>query len=1307
MNSRNDDPTTTPPTISTDRQAELLESLAQLVKLRAESEVRIEAQYQQKVEECSSKHVSVIAELTEAHEVETETLNAKYLSRLETARLSFESNSQRAVEQRDSALEQATAKHQEAIESAELSLRQALDLAEANFDQDTQLAESVAQQARTTADNTAEQFEWLESQGQKLLKRRGTQFETPESTAMGEEAAAAALLAEYGDAAKTAHEKIQTLTRWKSVKYCDEGWPVIIFFVVLGVSGIATGLQYGWGSWQWVVGNLSAAAGIALGSWMMLELFVRKKAAPIIGEIKSSLGLASLKLKNAQTMVDIEHKERERQLRARRDKQETQARFAYQTTKDELDSQLKLHSQTVAQKTADRVALLQREWDEAAEGFRKKFPPMIEEKQQQFEAHGKRLVDERDTALERFAKTYNDEWDELIRTWQDGIRSIFDEVESMNRFCDAKFPLWNSVDWDAWEPKNESLPALRIGQYHADLATFEGGLSEVDRLQVEHSNLRLPAVLSFPQSPSLLIEAEHEGRDLAVGVIQNTMLRMLTSLPAGKVRFTIIDPTGLGQNFSAFMHLADYDDRLVSNRIWTESQHINQRLADLTEHMENVIQKYLRNEFESIQQYNTKAGEVAEPFQVLVVANFPANFSEEAARRLVSISSSGARCGVYTLISADTRMKFPRNFDLADIRANSNTLHWQDGKLAWKRPELARFPIVLERPPEDDLATEIICAAGRHAKDANRVEVPFSSVVPGRDEWWTHDSRAEIQVPLGRAGATQLQHLHLGKGTSQHVLIAGKTGSGKSTFMHALVTNMAIHYAPSELQFYLVDFKKGVEFKTYAQFGLPHARVVAIESEREFGLSVLQRLDAELQQRGEQFRAAGVQSLAGYRDANPDAVMPRLILLVDEFQEFFVKDDRIAQDSSLLLDRLVRQGRAFGIHVVLGSQTLAGAYTLARSTIGQMAVRIALQCSEADAHLILSEENTAARLLSRPGEAIYNNANGLFEGNHPFQIVWLPDAEREDYLRQLESMAREQAVETPPPIVFEGNVAADLSKNRLLANLLEQPPAAGQLPIAKAWLGSAIAIKDPTDIVLRRQSGNHLLIAGQDEQMASGILTSSVIGLAAAHPQRNGSLEPAAKFFVLDGGGFESLDLDFGARLKRKLPLDIQTVDNVEVDGVIDQLATEVTRRIDERDSGAQSLFLVIYNLARFRQLRKSEDDFGLSGFGEEEQKDPGKQFAHIIKEGPNVGVHVLMWCDTYNNVTRWLDRATLRDVAWRVLFQMSATDSSNLMDSAAASQLGMHRAIVYSDERGEFEKFRPYGVPGDEFFAKVSEAFG
>ena len=212
----------------------------------------------------------------------------------------------------------------------------------------------------------------------------------------------------------------------------------------------------------------------------------------------------------------------------------------------------------------------------------------------------------------------------------------------------------------------------------------------------------------------------------------------------------------------------------------------------------------------------------------------------------------------------------------------------------------------------------------------------------------------------------------------------------------------------------------------YAAMELPHARVIAVESEREFGLSVLQRLDVELKERGEIYRQLGCQDLAGYREARPEVPMPRVLLVIDEFQEFFVEDDKIAQEVTLLLDRLVRQGRAFGMHVILGSQTLGGQYSLPKATLGQMAVRIALQCSEADAHLILSEDNTAARLLTRPGEAIYNDANGMMEGNNLFQVVWLSDERREKYLERIQEMCREQNIQKPPPIVFEGNLPAEV-----------------------------------------------------------------------------------------------------------------------------------------------------------------------------------------------------------------------------------------------------------------------------------------
>ncbi|NOZ38802.1 MAG: cell division protein FtsK, partial [Planctomycetes bacterium] len=524
------------------------------------------------------------------------------------------------------------------------------------------------------------------------------------------------------------------------------------------------------------------------------------------------------------------------------------------------------------------------------------------------------------------------------------------------------------------------------------------------------------------------------------------------------------------------------------------------------------------------------------------------------------------------------------------------------------------------------------------------------------------------------------------------------------------------------------DFKKGVEFKAYATGQLPHARVIAIESEREFGVSVLERLDEELRRRGERFRELGVQDLAGLRDACDDK-MPRILLVIDEFQELFVTDDKLSQDAALLLDRLVRQGRAFGIHVLLGSQTLAGSYSLARSTLGQMAVRIALECSDADAHLILSDENSAARLLSRPGEAIYNDQNGLVEGNSPFQVVWLPDAERQKYLAQIRelhlALRGNAATQPEPAIVFEGNVPADPRDNGALVSVIEQHDDS-ELREPTLWLGSAVRIEPPTGLTLRRQSGNNLLIVGQEEPLALGMLTTAVVALAA---QRRGAElnDTSPSITVLDGTRPESSEQGAWVELASALPGKVEVCGVGEVARVVASLSEEVARRTSGDTSGDTSEesvvadvanstinhgaphFLVIHDLAQFRNLRQTEEEFSFSSSSSASGKNGkptplDKQFRNLLREGPAVGVHVLLWCDSYNGLNRFIDRLTLRELDYRVAMQMSSADSTSLIDSPAAGRVGEQRAVFYRDDLGTQVKFRPYGRPTVEWLGWVAE---
>ncbi len=84
--------------------------------------------------------------------------------------------------------------------------------------------------------------------------------------------------------------------------------------------------------------------------------------------------------------------------------------------------------------------------------------------------------------------------------------------------------------------------------------------------------------------------------------------------------------------------------------------------------------------------------------------------------------------------------------------------------------------------------------------------------------------------------------------------------------------------------------------------------------------------------------------------------------------------------------------------------------------------------------------------------------------------------------------------------------------------------------------------------------------------------------------------------------------------------------------------------------------------------------------------------------------MHCLVWCDTLTNLNRSLERRALREFAMRVVAQMSAEDSSNLIDTPAASKLGIHRALFYSEEEGRLEKFRPYALPSEEWLQWVAQ---
>jgi len=1067
-------------------------------------------------------------------------------------------------------------------------------------------------------------------------------------------------------------------------------WPWIPFLGV--VVGALPSILKQWGKGQ--VSYLEVGIGAAivfccvLGAYLSGRSKSASLAATIADEFETARRLTNTTAEKAQQRHAQEIERIEREAKERTDMfQENwraaveQAAQAREVWPGHIEAKWHRVAEKNSQMSEARLTLL--ETNHTAEIAR--INDEVNTHQQQFsEAHHAKIA--------KFNADYRAQWEKLEADWKRLTQPAFNAIQAANQAAQREFPEWQPEVWKDWKPPASFKNLAPFARLEVEVRKFAEAAPHDPRLAFPPI-LSVPLLLTYPQQGSVLFETTKSGNEPVMDELNNIMFRLIATSPAGKLSFTIIDPVKLGQNFAGVMHLADYDDNIINSRILTQASQIEQRLADLNEHMEKVIQMYLRNEYETIAEYNLQAGNIAEKYHLVVVADFPANFTETAARRLLHIAASGARCGVYTLIHWDHRHTAPADFFPEELRKSSVCVSGSGEHFALANPFLGGSRVLLDAPPATEFATEFLHKVGEASRGANRVEVPFKQVAPPENEMWTEETADELRVPIGRSGATKLQYLAIGKGTRQHALIAGKTGSGKSTLFHVIITNLALWCSPEQVEFYLVDFKKGVEFKSYAANRLPHAKVVAIESDREFGLSVLQRLDEELKRRGELFRTLGVQDVAGYKRAGGKEPMPRALLMIDEFQEFFVEDDRISQAANLLLDRIVRQGRAFGIHCLLGSQTLGGAYTLARTTIGQMVIRVALQCNEADAYLIMDENNPAPRLLSRPGEGIYNDMAGMSEGNSPFQAVWIGDDERDVWLEKIRARAdQSNDGKFPGPIVFEGNAPADIRENPLLRNLLEAKSVTPS-PVARIWLGAPNSIKGPTEAVFQKRSGSNLLIVGQRDEAVLAMIASGLISLSAQFP-RGG-----AKFIVFESIAPGSPEHAFLERVVRAVPHEIILAKPGDLADVLTKLSEGLQQRTSDEHAPAPEIFLFLHGMQNLKKL-KQDDDFG---FSSDEGANPATMLQKLINEGPSHGMHIIATLDTYNNVNRFVGRKALSEFEMRVLFQMSTNDSASLCDDPKASNLGLHRALLYNEQEGYLETFRPYALPDGEWIDEAA----
>ncbi|GAA6957092.1 hypothetical protein ID0050_02480 [Helicobacter pylori] len=327
-------------------------------------------------------------------------------------------------------------------------------------------------------------------------------------------------------------------------------------------------------------------------------------------------------------------------------------------------------------------------------------------------------------------------------------------------------------------------------------------------------------------------------------------------------------------------------------------------------------------------------------------------------------------------------------------------------------------------------------------------------------EFWTKSSQSRVFVPVGWDINHKEVCFEIGE-AQNHTLICGRSGSGKSNFLHVLIQNLAFYYALNEAQLFLLDYKEGVEFNAYADPAiLEHARLVSVASSVGFGVSFLSWLDKETKKRGELFKQFNVKDLSDYRKHGE---MPRLIVVIDEFQVLF--SDSTTKEKERVeryLTTILKKGHSYGVHLILATQTMRGA-DINKSLMTQIANRIALPMDAEDSESVLSDD--VACELVRP-EGIFNNNGGHQKDHTKMSIPKAPD----DFKPFIKKIHRDFNQRNLAPIehkIYNGETALEMP-NILKANEM------------RLHLGKEVDYEQKDLIVGFESNESHLLVVSQD-----------------------------------------------------------------------------------------------------------------------------------------------------------------------------------------------------------------------------------
>ncbi len=563
--------------------------------------------------------------------------------------------------------------------------------------------------------------------------------------------------------------------------------------------------------------------------------------------------------------------------------------------------------------------------------------------------------------------------------------------------------------------------------------------------------------------------------------------------------------------FAPFSAMTTGENRVI--RLIKDDADLNVVLEELRYQIISV-QNIMKGEADSLYDYRQMINDPVEGYTLVVLYTNLGLLKRETIQELILLADKGPSCGISFLIVSMTDIKFVgtknKTYDVSFfdnmtlIRGDEKEVSILDYKPTGEVISEPRLKISYEATEASEISKYgKILTSPEIEKNIELPTVSFEMIhekeILGSDNMWQGNSTDGLTFAIGTYGQ-EVMEITIGDEINQrhNAIITGAVGQGKSNLIAVIIHSLCTRYSPKELWLYLLDFKEGVTFKAFSNIGqetyLPHAKALGLESDVNFGIAVLESLNAEYKRRMKLLKDHNEKSIRDLRHHNPEIVIPRIVVVIDEFQMMLPDDDARSNDVAELLESSVRLYRAAGIHFILASQTISGNMALAQkrdSIFGQVPIRLALKNSVTESQQTLGMMNTAAANL-RPREVIVNLEYGDITQNQRTRVAFADESKLISIRQRWWEMARSYS---KPPYVFESErrVTIENAADSLIEHLNDPDP--------MVILGDMISIDgEKMEIAVADEPGHNIAIIGSPDKEcdnANGMLQSIAISLAA------------------------------------------------------------------------------------------------------------------------------------------------------------------------------------------------------------------